>query len=1006
MRLRVGLVVAFLSFVVSLVAQTSGSSSPASVSVPPVIQFSNVATDPAGGPLTGTVPMTFSLYNSTQGGDGLWTETQSVTLDSSGHYSVYLGITKANGLPIALFASGQALWLGVQVAGEAEQPRIALVSVPYAIEAGNAATIGGLPPSAFVKANSTSSGQTAGKNANPATETQNYIPLFVNGSGGLGNSILYQSGTTQVGIGTTTPSATLEVNGTSKFDGLVSFSASQTFPGTLTGITAGTGLTATGSKTNPTLSVDVPFANQYYAQLKAANTFTGNQTVTGSVSATAGFLIGGNLIAFGSYGNANSFLGFAGNTTTTGIQNNASGTGALALNTTGSANAAIGADALNHNTTGSWNTADGASALVANTTGTGNTANGLQALNTNTTGAYNSAIGVYAGQTADKSNLTANNNTALGAGAEFSTGSLTNATAIGSNAQVAESNALVLGAITGVNSGTSVNVGIGTTTPAYTLDVHGTGNFTGTVTFAGSNTFTGNQAISGNLSATGMVTGNSFGIGSNLFAFGTYANGNAFLGFAGNSASTGNSNTASGLSALASVTGGSDNTASGVYALQRNTAGNGNTAAGWYSLDTNTTGAYNSAIGIFAGQTLDKSNLTANNNTALGAGAAFSTGTLTNATAIGSNSEVAESNALVLGSVSGVNGATASVYVGIGTTQPQGPLEVVASNMVPAITGTGYSAPSGSENSGGAGVYGLGGTGDPEGQFFSGDGGDFDGAGTGKDLGGHGVYANGGSATNVGGAGGAGVVGYGGNGSGQTGADGNGATFYGGGASSYGDGVDANAGSGYAGNFQGSILVTGGCSGCSDIYIDHPVDPANKYFHQGAVTSSEMMNIYSGNVTTDAQGVATVHLPDWFEVINTDFRYQLTVIGQFAQAIIGRKIENHQFTIRTSAPNVEVSWQVTGVRQDAYAKAHPLVVEQEKEARLQGFYIHPELYGAPAEKQIEWARHPQMMKKLQQMKQKQAAQIAQPVSQANAVQGSLKTNVRTDPPPPSLSTAR
>src|SRR5580704_12320966 len=113
--------------------------------------------------------------------------------------------------------------------------------------------------------------------------------------------------------------------------------------------------------------------------------------------------------------------------------------------------------------------------------------------------------------------------------------------------------------------------------------------------------------------------------------------------------------------------------------------------------------------------------------------------------------------------------------------------------------------------------------------------------------------------------------------------------------------------------------------------------------------------------------------PEWFAVLNTDFRYQLTVIGQFAQAIIGREIESNRFEIRTNAPNVKVSWQVTGVRQDAYAKANPLVVEQEKDARLRGFYIHPELYGAPREKQIEWARHPQMMKQIQDMRARQLA---------------------------------
>jgi hypothetical protein len=179
---------------------------------------------------------------------------------------------------------------------------------------------------------------------------------------------------------------------------------------------------------------------------------------------------------------------------------------------------------------------------------------------------------------------------------------------------------------------------------------------------------------------------------------------------------------------------------------------------------------------------------------------------------------------------------------------------------------------------------------------------------------------------------------------------------------------------GLAGNFTGDVEVSGAITaGTKDFKIDHPLDPANKYLVHASVESSEMKNIYDGNVTTDNQGHATVQLPEWFEVLNTDFRYQLTVIGQFAQAIVAREIEQNQFEIRTSAPNVKVSWQVTGVRQDAYAKANPLVVEQEKDARLRGFYIHPELYGAPEEKQIEWARHPQMMKKMKETRAKQLA---------------------------------
>jgi trimeric autotransporter adhesin len=250
--------------------------------------------------------------------------------------------------------------------------------------------------------------------------------------------------------------------------------------------------------------------------------------------------------------------------------------------------------------------------------------------------------------------------------------------------------------------------------------------------------------------------------------------------------------------------------------------------------------------------------------------------------------------------------------------------------------------------------------------------------GGGYGTGGAGVIGNGGESFD---AGGAGVIGNGGEGEFQGGAGG---AFTGASVISgiYGDGIDAtNTGDGtfadtgaYAGNFTGDINVTGAIfAGTKDFKIDHPSDPANKYLVHASVESSEMMNIYTGNITTDGQGHATVQLPEWFEVLNTDFRYQLTVIGQFAQAIVAREIENKQFEIRTSAPNVKVSWLVTGVRLDAFAKAHPLVVEQEKEARVRGFYIHPELYGAPPEKQIEWARHPQMMKKLQAMQAKQLA---------------------------------
>jgi hypothetical protein len=215
--------------------------------------------------------------------------------------------------------------------------------------------------------------------------------------------------------------------------------------------------------------------------------------------------------------------------------------------------------------------------------------------------------------------------------------------------------------------------------------------------------------------------------------------------------------------------------------------------------------------------------------------------------------------------------------------------------------------------------------------------------------------------------GGTGVAGYGGDG---VGSDGVGGFFVGGSYSTGGTGMTAFAGSsGVAGYFYGDVGVSGnlGVAGQKNFKIDHPLDPANKYLVHSSVESSEMMNIYTGNVTVDGQGEATVPLPDWFEALNTDFRYQLTAIGGPGPGLyIAEKAANNQFKIAGGTPGSEVSWQVTGVRHDAYAKTHPLVVEEEKEERLRGFYIRPELYGAPPQKQIEWARHPEMMKKMKE----------------------------------------
>jgi hypothetical protein len=177
------------------------------------------------------------------------------------------------------------------------------------------------------------------------------------------------------------------------------------------------------------------------------------------------------------------------------------------------------------------------------------------------------------------------------------------------------------------------------------------------------------------------------------------------------------------------------------------------------------------------------------------------------------------------------------------------------------------------------------------------------------------------------------------------------------------EGVAGSGGSGVAGSFMGDVNITGNLSkGGGSFKIDHPLDPANKYLYHSFVESPDMMNIYNGNVTTDGSGIAVVTLPDYFEVLNRDFRYQLTVIGQFAQAIVAKEIEQRHFTIQTDKPGVKVSWQVTGIRKDAWANAHRIPVEEEKSVTERGYYLHPTLYGAPEERGIAWARHPDMMR--------------------------------------------
>jgi hypothetical protein len=418
----------------------------ASRAVPTLVNFSGTLTDVNGKPLSGVVGVTFFLYKDQGGGAPLWMETQNVQPDKNGRYSVMLGSTTSQGLPTDLFASGEARWLGVQVQGQEEQPRVLLLSVPYALKAVDAETLSGKPASAFLLAETGSrpgdtgviTSATSGKTTTgqplasiTGSGTKNRVAKFT-GTSSIGNSAIFESGG-KVGIGNTSPAGTLDVSGNTFVRGTLNLSQTTS---------ASVGVINMGSS---------PFIHACCS------------------SSTDNTFVGSNAGNFTTSGNSNTASGFqALHSNTSGFSNTASGASTLFSNTTGFNNTAVGVAALVGNTTGVGNTAAGQDALEANTGGGDNTASGALALVKNTIGAHNTASGFEA----LFSNTTGNFNSAFGNNADVSSGNLTNATAIGAFATVSESNALVLGCTSSCTSGTiPPNVGIGTSTPAATLDV-------------------------------------------------------------------------------------------------------------------------------------------------------------------------------------------------------------------------------------------------------------------------------------------------------------------------------------------------------------------------------------------------------------------------------------------------------------------------------------------------------------------------------------------------------
>ncbi|MEO8285568.1 MAG: hypothetical protein ABI670_03975 [Chloroflexota bacterium] len=172
------------------------------------------------------------------------------------------------------------------------------------------------------------------------------------------------------------------------------------------------------------------------------------------------------------------------------------------------------------------------------------------------------------------------------------------------------------------------------------------------------------------------------------------------------------------------------------------------------------------------------------------------------------------------------------------------------------------------------------------------------------------------------------------------------------GSAVFGDNPNA---AGFAGNFNGNVRVQGTLSKAAGSFeIDHPLDPANKYLYHSFVESPDMMNIYNGNVTLDEKGEAVVQMPDWFEALNMEFRYQLTAIGAPGPNLyVAEEIKDNHFAIAGGKAGSKVSWQVTGIRHDPYAEQYRIPVEKDKPTGEKGTYLHPEVYGQPDSKRLD-----------------------------------------------------
>jgi hypothetical protein len=408
--------------------------------VPKLVRFSGSFRPANGTPAQSVESVTLAVYRDQTGGNALWQEIQNVAVDADTHYSLLMGATQNKGMPLDLFSSGEPRWLGVQFnrPGETERPRVLLVSVPYALKASDAETLGGRPASAYLLAGSpvavsaglgtSTNAATPGKLTKAATPqnagSPNYIGKFANATD-LVDSVMYEVNG-GVGVGTTQPAISLDVRtgslpqmGIAGATDYLTFFASDVFGPAIYWDPA---KDMRFGKGGAGLYNPYGFVEQMRIQSSTGNVGIGTLTPASKLDVAGDVNFSGSIKYQGT-----PVLQLP---TSTFGSNIGLGMGALQFNANGFKNAAFGSGALQHNTLGDDNTATGDSALGSSTIGCCNTASGSGAMFRTTAGSGNAATG----QGALYSNTTGNSNTAAGAAALYSNTIGSNNVAIGNRA--------------------------------------------------------------------------------------------------------------------------------------------------------------------------------------------------------------------------------------------------------------------------------------------------------------------------------------------------------------------------------------------------------------------------------------------------------------------------------------------------------------------------------------------------------------------------------------------